>query len=100
MRQTLEEMKWPHPNSPLQKDNSSAAGVVNNIIVPRKLKTTDRRLYCIRCREAQGQFRYYFASGKLKWGDYSSKHHLPLYHESKRVQHAGNLDSIKDIMSQ
>ena len=75
MRQTLQEMKWPQPKYPLQTDNSAAAGVVNNNIIPRKLKTKDRRLHWLRCREAQGQFRYYWASGNLNWGDYSTKHH-------------------------
>ena len=77
MQQKLQEMKWPHPKSPLQTDNSAAARVVNNIIVPKKLKTMDRRLHWLRCREAQGQFRYYWASGNLNWGDYSTKHHPP-----------------------
>ena len=45
MRQTLEEIKWPQPKSPIQTDNSDAAGVVSITIVPRKLKTTDRRLH-------------------------------------------------------
>ena len=39
MRQTLEEIKWPQPKSPIQTDNSAASGVVNNNIFPRKLKT-------------------------------------------------------------
>ena len=43
-RQTLQEMKWPQPKYPIQIDNSAAAAVVNNTIVPRKLKTMDRRL--------------------------------------------------------
>ena len=77
MRQTLEEMKWPQPKSPIQTDKSAAAGVVNNNTAPRKLKTMYRRLHWIRCREAQGQFRYYWASGNLNWGDYSTKHHPP-----------------------
>ena len=54
MRKTLQEMKWPHPKSPLQTDNSAAAGVANNTIVQKNLKTMDRRLRWIRCREAQG----------------------------------------------
>ena len=41
MRQTLQEMNCPHPKSPLQTDNSAAAGVVNNTIIPKKLKTMD-----------------------------------------------------------
>ena len=56
MRQTLQEMKFPQPKSPLQTDNSAVAGVVNNTIVPRKLKTTERRLHWLICREAQRQF--------------------------------------------
>ena len=99
MRQTLQEMQWPQPKSPLQTDNSAAACVVNNTIVPRKLKTMDRRLHLLRCRKAQGQFSYYWASGNLNWGDYSTKHHPPpLYHESIIIQFSGN--SFKDIKSQ
>ena len=78
MRQTVQEMKWPHLKSPIQTDNSVASGVVNNTIVPRKLKTMDRRLHWLRCRESQGQFRYYWASGNLNWGDYRTKHHPPV----------------------
>ena len=70
-------MKWPQPKSPLQTDNSAAAGVVNNTIVPKKLKIMDRRLHWLICREAQGQFSYYWASGNLDWVDYSTKHHPP-----------------------
>ena len=77
MRQTLQEMKWPQPKSPLHADNSAATGVVNNTIIPRKLKTMDRRLHWLRFREAQGQFRYYWASVNLDWVDYSTKHHPP-----------------------
>ena len=36
MQQKLQEMKWPQPKSPLQTENSTAAGVVNNTIVPKK----------------------------------------------------------------
>ena len=98
MRQKLQDMKWPQPKSPLQTYNSAATGVVNNTIVPKKLKTMDRRLHWLRCREAQGQFRYYWASGNLNWGDYSTKHHLPLYHESRRIKFSGH--PRKNIKSQ
>ena len=59
MKNTLEEMKWPQSKSPIQTDNSAAAVVVNNNIFPRKLKTMDRRLHWLRCKEAQGRFWYY-----------------------------------------
>ena len=86
--------------SPLQTDNSATAGVVNNTIVPRKLKTMDLRLHWLRFREAQGQFRYYWASVNLNWGDYRNKRHPPLYHESRRMQFSGNSTSVKGIKSQ
>ena len=72
---TLEEMGWKQPRSPIQTDNSAAAVVVNNTIVPRKLEAMDRRLYWLRCRNSQGQFRYYWAPVIMNWGDYSTKHH-------------------------
>ena len=98
MWQTLQEMKWTQPKSLLQTDNSAAAGVENTTIIPRKLKTMDHRLHWLRCREAQGQFQYYWESGNLNWGDYSTKHQPPLYHESRRMQFSVN--SVKYIKSQ
>ena len=83
MRQTLPETKWPQPNSPIQTENSAAVGVVNNTILPRKLKTMDCCLHWLRCIEARGQFCYYWASGNLNWGGGITKHHPPLYDESK-----------------
>ena len=74
-RQTLQEMTLPQPKSPLQTDNSATAVVVNNTIVPIKLKKMVRCLHWIRCRESQVQLQYYWASGNLNWGDYSTKHH-------------------------
>ena len=65
IRNTLEEMKWAHQKSPIQIDSSASEGVVNNTIVTIKLKTMDLRLHWIRCSEAQGRFRYYWASGSL-----------------------------------
>ena len=56
MRNTQEEMKYTQSKPPIQTDNSAAAGVVNNIIVPRKLRTMERRIHWLRCREAQSQF--------------------------------------------
>ena len=37
LQQTLAEIGWPQPPSPVQTDNSTTEGVVNNTIVPRKL---------------------------------------------------------------
>ena len=68
-RQTLIETGWPQPPTPIQTDNTTAEGVVNNKIVTKKLKSMDLRLHWLRCREAQKQFRFYWEKGPNNWGD-------------------------------
>ena len=89
IRQALVEMGWPQKRSPIQTDNLTADGVVNMTIVPQKMKAMDLSLHWLRCREAQGQFRIYWASGVDNWADYSTKDHPPIYHQSKGPQFAG-----------
>ena len=88
-RQTLIDMGWPQPKSPIQTDNSTAAGVTNNTIVPRRSKMMDMRFWWLRCRESQDQFRYYWDAGSKNWADYNTKHHPDTYHEAHRTTHAG-----------
>jgi hypothetical protein len=51
-RQTLAEMGHKQPPTPMQTDNSTALGVVNNNIQPRRTKAMDVRFHWLRCREA------------------------------------------------
>jgi hypothetical protein len=55
-RQTLIAMGWPQPKTPIKTDNSTAVGVTNKTIVPRRAKMMDMRLWWLRCRGSQGQF--------------------------------------------
>ena len=57
--QTISEMGWPEPPHPLKTNNSTAEGIVNNTIVPLKIKSMDLRFHWLRCHEAQIQFWYY-----------------------------------------
>ena len=84
LRQSLIEMGWPHPISPIQCDNSTVIGVTNETIIPRKTKSMDMQFHWLRCRDAQGQFRYFWAPGPDNIGDYSTKKHPPIYHLSQR----------------
>jgi hypothetical protein len=88
-RQTLIDMGWPQPKSPIQTDNSTAAGVTNKTIVPSRAKMMDMRLWWLRCRGSQNQFRYYWDAGSKNWADYHTKHHPDTYHEAHRITHAG-----------
>ena len=41
LRQTLIKMGWPQPPTPIQTDNTTAAGVVNDTLVTNKPKSMD-----------------------------------------------------------
>ena len=89
LRNTLEEMGWPQPKTPIQTDNSTAMGFINDSIIQRRIKMIWMRLHWLRCREAQGQFRFYWDRGTANLADYSTKHHPPAYHLAHRPTHAG-----------
>ena len=61
--QTLVEMGWPQPPTPVQTDNTTATGVVNKTLVSNKLKSMDLRFHWLRCCAAQDQFRVYWDKG-------------------------------------
>ena len=58
MSQTLMEMGWPQPPTPIQTDNTTAEGVVNNKFFTKKIKSIDLRLHWLRYWEAQKQFSF------------------------------------------
>ena len=49
LHQTLIEMGWTHPPTPIQTDNTTAAGVVNKTLLSNKLKSMDLRFHWLRC---------------------------------------------------
>ena len=49
---TLIEIGWKQPYYPLQSDHSTAVGMKNCILIPRKSKSWDLRLNWISSREA------------------------------------------------
>ena len=100
IRQTLMEMGWKQPPSPIQTNNSTAARVVNKTIIQRKIKSMDLRFHWLRRRESQGQFRFYWAPGHLNWGDYSTKHNPPIYHTNHHLRFAGYVNILKKEQKQ
>ena len=86
IRQTLEEMGHPQPRTPIQTDNSTAHALLTNRILPKALKAMDMRFNWLRCRDAQGQFRFYWRPGTQNLADYWTKHHPASHHKSFRPQ--------------
>jgi hypothetical protein len=84
IRNLLQEMGHKQPKTPMQTDNSTALGVVNSNIQPQQTKAMDMRFYWLRCRDSQGQFRYYWKPGPTNQADYYTKHHPAHHHIEKR----------------
>ena len=89
LRNALEEMGWKQPKSPIQTDNSTANGFINDSIIQHRLKMIWMRLHWLRCRAAQDQFCFYWNKGSTNLADYHTKHHPPAYHFAHRATHVG-----------
>ena len=51
LRNTLIEMGWPQPQTPIQTDNSTAVGFTNKTIVNKATKSADMKLWWLKDRE-------------------------------------------------
>jgi hypothetical protein len=85
-RTTLAEMGHKQPQTPMQTNNTTALGVVNNNIQPRRTKAMDMRFHWLRDREAQRQFRFFWRPGPTNRADYWTKHHCAAHHIEKRPE--------------
>ena len=83
MRHTLEELGHPQPRTPIQTDNKTAHNLLTNKIMPKALKAMDMQFHWLRCRNAQGQFRYYWRPAQ-NLADYFTKHHPASHHKASR----------------
>ena len=85
IRNILHAMGHEQPRTPIQTDNSTAEGIINNKILPSATKAMDMRFHFLRCREAQKQFRFYWRPGNTNKGDYPSKQHPGVHHRNVRA---------------
>jgi hypothetical protein len=83
-RHLLTELGHQQPPTPIQIDNSTALGVVTNIIQPKHTKAMDMHFYWLHCRENQKQFGTYWHAGTINLADYVTKHHPAIHHQSVR----------------
>ncbi len=95
-RHTLEYMGHPQPPTPMQTDNTTALGVVNNNIM-KKLKAMDMKYHWLRDRENQGQFKHCWAPGKENNGDYVTKHHVPIHHQATRPKFQTGIATLQAL---
>ncbi len=67
-RHVLKFLGHPHPPTPMQTDNMTALGVVNQNLI-KKLQSMDMKNHWLQCRISQKQFQHYWAMGKLSLGN-------------------------------
>ena len=84
LRVALEEMGHPQPPTPVIMDNTTAIGLTQNTMTPKRSKGYDMRMNWLKCREAQTQFNLVWQPGKNNKGDYHSKTHPTHEYVQKR----------------
>ena len=82
----LQEMGHQQPATPTITDNSSAEGLLNKTMIPKRAKNYDLRFNWLKCREAQKQFNWIWKPGKVNRADYHSKKHPIKVYQEKRPE--------------
>jgi hypothetical protein len=100
LRQILIEMGHPQPPTPIQTDNTTAEGVINHKIQPKRTKAMDMRFHWLRDREQRKQFRIYWRPGGANLADYWTKHHAPAHHTNIRAEFLTKVKDIQDARRQ
>ena len=83
-RQCLEDLGHPQGPTPINTDNATAHGIVNNTMKQKRSKVMDMRFYWIRDRVEQNQFKVQWRPGKNNLADYHTKHHTGQHHQQVR----------------
>ena len=73
IRITLIELGHPQLKTPMQTNNFTAQGVITNRITPKATQPMDMCFHWLRCRDAQGQFRYFWRPGPTNTADYDTQ---------------------------
>jgi hypothetical protein len=68
----------------LTTDNTTADGIINNMVQQKLSKAIDMWFYWVKDREEQKLFNVGWAPGDTNLGDYFTKHHYPVHHKRMR----------------
>jgi hypothetical protein len=92
LRVTLTELGHTQPTTPLQTDNSTAYGIVNETIKQKISKAMDMPYHWLTDRVRQKQFDVYWRPGRENLADYNTKHHSAQHHKDMRhlILHEAN----------
>jgi hypothetical protein len=86
----LEEMGHPQTSNPIQKDNSTAYGIVNTKVNQKSSKAMDMRFYWIKDKIEQDKYLIYWEPGGDDLTDYFTNRHSSAHHNIMRIQYVHN----------
>ena len=97
-RHVLEFLGHKQPPTPLQTDNTTALGVVNQNAM-KKLNSIYMKYHWLRCRISQEQFRHYWKAGKTNLANYVTKHHPTIHHQTTRGTFFTDISKLVELRS-
>ncbi len=97
-RHVLEFMGHKQPLTSMQTDNTTALGVVNKNVM-KKLKLMDMKYHWLRCRISQMQFKHYWAAGSTNLGNYLTKHHPAIHHQTTRGKYLTDISALMELLN-
>ena len=83
-RMILLELGHPQQQTPLEIDNTTAHGILTNILILKRFKAMDMRFYWLCDRYNQKNFCLYWAKGIKNLADYFTKHHPTIHYRKMR----------------
>ena len=84
IRITLDELGFPQGPTPIQTDNTTAAGIANRTVRLRRSKAMAMRYFWVQDRSDDGHFLIYWDKGVLNLADYYTKHFPVSHHRAVR----------------
>ena len=97
VRAALEELGWPQPPAPMKAGSTSASGITNGAAKQQRSKAIGMRLYWLKDRVEQGQFKIFWEPGGENWAGYFTKHHPPTHHSKVRPIYLKEESSPSDL---
>jgi hypothetical protein len=92
IRNTLADLGYPQPATPMICDNTTVVGITNRTSKMRKSKAIDMRFHWIRDRSDQGQFDVKWQPAASNLADYFTKTLPVCQHFDKRSTYVGIAD--------
>ena len=81
---TLMELWHPQQQTPQKMDNATSCGTRTNTLIPKRSKAIDMRIFWLRDRKNQKQFKLCWEKGINNLADYFTKYHPTEHHYNMR----------------